>query len=94
MIIITNVDNSSINHPLHYLTECGRVIGQFYNSRDKKYHLSEYIPYKELPDVYLCGGKGNFAGSRANYEDRNKCKQCFSQIVLPQRKTQQESGSK
>lgn len=71
--------NDSINHPLQFITEDGKVIGQFYNSWDKKYHLAEYIPYEKLPTKYLCGKVGNFSGDRSELK-RNICEECFKHI--------------
>lgn len=70
--------NDSPNHPLRFIDE-DRTIGQFYNSRDKQYHLAEYIPYERNPYKYLCGKVGNFSLSRS--EDKNKrCPDCFKHI--------------
>ena len=67
--------NDSANFPLHFVLEDGRIAGQFYNSKDKQYHLSFYVPYEVMPSVYLCGRQyGNFSQSRAEGEQRGgKC---------------------
>jgi len=69
--------NDTMNHPLRFIYRKDSVIGQFYNSLDKKYHLSEYIPYEQIPSRYLCGKTGNFSSSRREDDDRNICKECF-----------------
>ena len=71
--------NDSMNHPLRFILE-GKTLGQFYNSWDKKFHLAEYVPYKTLPQRYMCGKTGNFALSRNEYEKRNICEECFNHI--------------
>jgi len=73
--------NDLYNSPLRYVSDDGRIFGQFYNSYDKKYHLSEYVPYRKLPEIYLCGKKGNFSGSREDYEGQKRCKDCFDVIL-------------
>ena len=70
-----NRKNDSINHPLRFQIDT-RVVGQFYNSRDKTYHLAEYVPYSRPPTVYLCGKSGNFSPSGADH-DRLKCEECW-----------------
>lgn len=69
--------NDNMNSPLRYTLEDGTVYGQFYNSRDKLYHLAAYAPYELAPARYLCGHTGNFSPSR-NAHGRNKCEKCFS----------------
>jgi hypothetical protein len=68
--------NDNQNQPLRF--ECdGKVIGQFYNSWDKTYHLAEYEPYKRLPTVYTCGRRGNFSGDRYD-GNRLLCADCWA----------------
>jgi len=67
--------NDNQNQPLRFEVG-GKVIGQFYNSWDKQYHLAEYGPYKRPPNVYLCGGRGNFSGSRCEHS-RMLCATCW-----------------
>lgn len=69
--------NDSMNAPLRYIVG-ERILGQYYNSRDKTYHLCEYVPYTGGPKAYLCGGIGNFSPSRSENELRNKCQKCFN----------------
>lgn len=68
--------NNNQNHPLEFEVG-GKVIGQFYNSRDKMYHLAEYKPYERPPQAYLCGKSGNFSPSRSEHE-RLLCVKCWS----------------
>lgn len=75
------IKNDSPNHPLQFILEDGTVIGQFYNSRDKLYHLAIYIPNKQPPTEYLCCKIGNFSPSRGIY-NRPKCPTCWM-IVEP-----------
>jgi hypothetical protein len=42
--------NDNQNQPLRFKGD-GKVIGQFYNSWDKTYHLAEYEPYKRPPPL-------------------------------------------
>jgi len=72
--------NDSPNHPLRFITDDNRTIGQFYNSRDKKYHLAEYVPYDRTPDKYLCGKTGNFSISRSEIQGIKRCIDCFKSI--------------
>ena len=67
--------NDSINHPLRFEGN-GKVVGQFYNSLDKHYHLAEYKPYVSRPIAYLCGKCGNFSGSRSEHS-RLLCADCW-----------------
>lgn len=80
--------NDSINHTLRYVSENGKIYGQFYNSYDKKYHLAEYIPYHGPPRNFLCNAIGNASASRSEHEDRNKCLECFS--LLDEKAKQEE----
>jgi hypothetical protein len=73
--------NDSPNHPLRFIADDGRVIGQFYNSRDGRYHLSEYVPYERMPETYLCGKTGNFVISRSDIKSK-QCAACFEHIDL------------
>lgn len=72
--------NDSTSSPLRYIFDDGRTIGQFYNSKDKTYHLAEYVPYKSPPTKYLCGGFGNFSSSRCEHE-RKQCEECFKWVA-------------
>ena len=67
--------NDNQNHPLRFEVG-GKVIGQFYNSIDKLYHLAEYVPYESPPRVYLCGKYGNFSSSRREHK-RLLCRTCW-----------------
>lgn len=67
--------NDNQNHPLRFEVD-GKVVGQFYNSWDKKYHLAEYVPYRRPPHVYLCGKSGNFSPSRKEHS-RLLCAECW-----------------
>lgn len=69
--------NDGFNHPLRFELPNGDIVGQFYNSWDKKYHLAQYTPFGNSPRKYLCGGTGNFSISRCVH-DRNKCVDCFN----------------
>lgn len=71
--------NDSMNHPLRFITDDNRTIGQFYNSIDKKYHLAEYVPYDRPPQKYLCGKSGNFAISRSEIKSK-RCVDFFKNI--------------
>ena len=75
---MTKTINDSINHPLRVIVGA-KTFGQFYNSWDKKYHLAEYAPYETPPSVYVCGGRGNFSPSRAEFA-RNTCGDCWSLV--------------
>jgi hypothetical protein len=66
--------------PIQYVTG-DRVIGQFYNSQDKLYHLAEYVPYALPPTKYLCGKTGNYSPSR-NQDQRPMCSHCWTICVL------------
>lgn len=68
--------NDNPNHPLRFITDDNRTIGQFYNSRDKQYHLAEYVPYNQIPEKYLCGKTGNFSISRSEIKNK-RCIDCF-----------------
>ncbi len=75
--------NDKMTHPLRFEMEDGRVIGQFYNSWDKLYHLAEYVPYEMPPSKTLCGkgagilgGGFNFSSSRAEHR-RELCPVCW-----------------
>lgn len=67
--------NDNQNQPLRFEGN-GKVIGQFYNSWDKSYHLAEYVPYEQPPRAYLCGQRGNFSGSRCESK-RLLCVACW-----------------
>ena len=67
--------NDNQNLPLRFELD-GKVIGQFYNSVDKRYHLAEYVPYGRQPSVYLCGKAGNFSPSRSENK-RLICAACW-----------------
>lgn len=67
--------NDSLNHPLRFQSE-DKVVGQFYNSKDGKYHLAEYEPYRRPPHIYLCGKVGNFSPSRFE-GSRLLCTECW-----------------
>ncbi len=67
--------NDNPSHPLRF-EEDGKVIGQFYNSCDKTYHLAEYEPYRRPPTQYICGGRGNFSGNRCEHA-RMRCAACW-----------------
>ena len=73
--------NDSILSPLRYVADDGTIHGQFYNSRDKRYHLATYIPYQERPQRYLCGGTGNFSPSRSETPTRVVCASCFEGLI-------------
>lgn len=67
--------NDSMNSPLRF-EGGGKVIGQFYNSWDKHYHLAEYKPYERQPTQYLCRKSGNFSASRREGK-RMLCAACW-----------------
>lgn len=70
--------NDSMNQPLRYIASNGDIIGQFYNSWDKKYHLAKYRLHSSIPyNQYLCGDTGNFSCSRSEHQ-RNKCEECWN----------------
>ena len=69
--------NDSPNHPLRFITDDNRTIGQFYNSRDKKYHLAEC---DRRPEKYLCGKTGGFSISRSEIQGIKRCIDCFKNI--------------
>lgn len=71
--------NDSVNHPLRLIAGDGSIIGQFYNSWDKKHHLAEYVPYERPPNKYLCGATGNFSVSRSEHK-RRKCADCWDKV--------------
>lgn len=70
--------NDNPKQPLRFEKD-GKVIGQFYNSVDGTYHLSEYVPYKFPPKVYLCGKTGNFSATR-NTHLQLLCKNCCEKM--------------
>ena len=67
--------NDSGHQPLRFEFD-GKVVGQFYNSWDRRYHLAEYAPYERPPHVYLCGRTGNFSSSRSEHK-RLLCVACW-----------------
>ncbi len=68
--------NDSISHPMRF--DFGdKILGLYYNSRDKKYHLCHWIPYTGGPEKYLCGETGNFSSSRGPLNKRECCSSCF-----------------
>lgn len=73
--------NDSVAHTLRFVFK-DKIVGQFYNSNDKMYHLAEYVPYKRPPSAYLCGGVGNFSSSRSDWK-RNKCPECWKDFPEP-----------
>lgn len=77
--------NDSVNHPLQFIANDGRIFGQFYQSNDRSYHLAEYVPYTGPPHECLCGMDAswpkNLPGSREDYPERNKCKACFDKLA-------------
>lgn len=77
-MIKQNTDSSA---PLQFILKDKTVIGQFYNSWDKLYHLAIYIPYYLPPHKYLCKKTGNFSSSR-DEKNINKCIQCWSILRL------------
>ncbi len=76
--------NDSMNSPLRFETDDGETIGQFYNSRDKSYHLASYVPYQRPPSGYLCGKTGNLSPSRSEGTQRKGpcCQGCAEQLRL------------
>lgn len=62
--------NDSCSATLQFVLETNQIIGQFYNSWDKQYHLASYIPGKVPPAEYLCGRRGNLSASRAEANQR------------------------
>lgn len=72
--------NDSPNHTLRLIID-GKVLGQFYNSWDGLYHLSEYVPYRKPPTKYVCGGVGNFSPSRKE-DTRDRCPICWAGIPV------------
>lgn len=73
--------NDNLSQPLRFVDK-GKIIGQFYNTRDCLYHLAEYVPYERLPSIYLCGDKGNFSPSREERNDRRICSSCWLAVVM------------
>lgn len=69
--------NSDMSSPLRFVLNDKTVIGQFYNSWDRLYHLAIYIPYCLPPSKYLCEKTGNFSPSR-DERNMNKCNQCWA----------------
>jgi len=67
------VINDSINHPLRFVIG-DKTYGQFYNSKDKKYHLAQYHE-----NSYLCGKTGNFSPNRSESKLK-RCKKCFDEL--------------
>ena len=75
--------NDNLASPLSFKTAEGRTIGQFYNSRDQRYHLAEYVPYWVPPRDYLCGLRGNLSPSRADSPLRRAeqvCPECAAEL--------------
>jgi hypothetical protein len=74
--------NDSCSSPLRFVTDDKIVIGQFYNSRDKQYHLAIYKPFEQPPTKYLCGKHGNFSPSRAEGQQRKGscCSVCSKEL--------------
>lgn len=75
------IKNDNLSSPLQFIFENGRVVGQFYNSKDKTYHLAEYLPYKSPPKQYLCKKSGNFSASRETFLERKICLKCFEHLT-------------
>jgi hypothetical protein len=73
------VNSGDPSSPMQFITSDGRVFGQFYNSRDSKYHIAQYVPYRMPPRKYLCGKTGNFSPSR-RATPAMQCEECFSRI--------------
>lgn len=80
--------NNSPRLPLHYLIGNDRVVAQFYNSWDKKYHLSELKllragpdPLYEPPREYLCKASGNQGISSREEGSRNICSDCWQLLI-------------
>ena len=73
--------NDSTSSPLRYVLDNGETYGQFYNSRDGKYHLAHYIPWRVPPRKYVCGDSGNFSPSRCEDNQGQRCAECFSKIT-------------
>jgi hypothetical protein len=76
--------NDSVNHGLHYTgndVDGAPVVGQFYDSKSRKYHLAEYVPYGGPPRQYLCGDMGNFSPSRSEDPNRRVCPSCYDRLV-------------
>lgn len=63
--------------PIQFHLDDGTIIGQFYNSYDKLYHLAFYEPYRMPPRKFLCTSYGNFSPSRSK-KDIKKCPVCWS----------------
>lgn len=75
--------NDDVRNPLRFIAEDGTIYGQFYNSRDKRYHLAEYVPCKEMPKEPLCKClMPHFPASRNDDPDRRVCAECYTQLVL------------
>lgn len=74
--------NDSSSSPLRFVADDGTIIGQFYNSRDKQYHLATYKPYERPPTQYLCGKTGNFSPSRSEGKQRKGpcCPGCGNEL--------------
>ena len=73
--------NDSTSSPLRYVLDNGETYGQFYNSRDGKYHLAHYIPWRVPPRKYVCGDSGNFSPSGCEDNQGQRCAECFSKIT-------------
>jgi hypothetical protein len=71
--------NDDPRSPLRFQVSNEEVIGQFYNSWDKMFHLAKYRPCKSPPREYLCGGLGNFSLSRKT-RDRERCPVCWGLV--------------
>lgn len=72
--------NDNLSSPLRYILDDGRIIGQFYSSYDKQYHLAQYEPHEGVGAIF-CGASTPFSGpvvSREDRPDRRKCPKCFS----------------
>jgi hypothetical protein len=78
--------NDNPNYPLQYILYIAGaeacVVGQFFDSRSKKYHLASYVPYYRPPVRYLCGSSGNFSSSRNDDPERIVCASCFEYMFL------------
>lgn len=75
--------NSTLSSPLRFVFDDGTTVGQFYNSKDSKYHLAKYVPFRSPPSKYLCGGTGNFSpsGVETYTHKRKRCEDCFKRVA-------------